>query len=246
MNQYLNANPRVGWLLKIGGWILQSVGWIGLVAWGAWACTTGVGCLVGWVGIMYWWTQIAGGIGLAGDWLAQLIDGEQTNLAEPYMNQYNVVGNGIRGITEWWFKKAGYNNCTTKQVVVIGAQLAIDIGLMILLRSFQSTWQAWLTAWEDSARTIGNGEWISPKVLQAAKKGREIHRTWEMEWYQKEVYLGEYGRADRVNFDTNHVIEIKPNNPRAIQKWYKQVWRYIEWLEKNYPWQKFTGEVKTY
>lgn len=52
-------------------------------------------------------------------------------------------------------------------------------------------------------------------------------------------------RADAVNPITREVIELKPNNARAIRTGERQVERYVQELEQLTG-QKWTGRVETY
>jgi hypothetical protein len=48
-----------------------------------------------------------------------------------------------------------------------------------------------------------------------------------------------------VNFETKQVLELKPNNPRAIQRGERQVQQYVDELNEAYG-GGFTGKVVTY
>lgn len=54
------------------------------------------------------------------------------------------------------------------------------------------------------------------------------------------------GRADAVNLRMREVIELKPNNPRAIALGRRQLDRYFRELEKTYPGAPFTRRLETY
>jgi hypothetical protein len=75
----------------------------------------------------------------------------------------------------------------------------------------------------------------NPTVKQAAAKGRELHKSWEYGGNPaREVYLGSAGRADAVDFIRRIVYELKPNNPQAIRRGWKQLNRYTAELERRY------------
>jgi hypothetical protein len=53
-------------------------------------------------------------------------------------------------------------------------------------------------------------------------------------------------RADAVNLETREVVELKPNNPRAIREGTRQAQRYAEQLNQESPGTPFTYRVETY
>lgn len=85
-----------------------------------------------------------------------------------------------------------------------------------------------------------NGETAATAAGRAAHKAAEYGPG-----YTKEFRLPSGKRADAVNLETGHVIELKPNNPRAIAEGQKQLQGYIKELEQLYG-RPFTGEVRTY
>jgi RHS repeat-associated protein len=85
----------------------------------------------------------------------------------------------------------------------------------------------------------------------ATSLGRQKHKEWKPgSGYKKEVRLDNGKQADAVNFEKRHVKELKPDNPRAVQRGERQVKGYVEQLEKQYPTQPgqkpWTGCVETY
>ena len=86
----------------------------------------------------------------------------------------------------------------------------------------------------------------NPVVRDAAAAGRAAHKEWNAgSGFRKEVTLANGKRADAVNFETRHVKELKPDNPRAIARGEKQVEGYRQQLEKQTG-EKFTCSVETY
>ena len=80
----------------------------------------------------------------------------------------------------------------------------------------------------------------------ATAAGRAAHKAWKPPpGFQKEYRLPSGRRADAVNEATREVIELKPNNPRAIRDGHRQLQRYIDELQETtgQPW---TGRVETY
>ena len=83
------------------------------------------------------------------------------------------------------------------------------------------------------------------------KAGREAHANYDPgPGYRKEERLEPTRkRADAVNYDEGIVRELKPNNPRALKRGWKQVQEYVDILNKTNPlpdgrsWQGF---VDTY
>jgi hypothetical protein len=82
----------------------------------------------------------------------------------------------------------------------------------------------------------------------AAARGRQAHRDWDPgPGYEKEVTLPSGRRVDAINWETHEVIELKPNNPRAIREGEKQLQDYLDELNEAYPGDKpWTGRVETY
>ena len=69
----------------------------------------------------------------------------------------------------------------------------------------------------------------------AAAYGREQHKTYDYGGtYEREVNLGDAGRADAVDFSNHIVYELKPNNASAIRRGWKQLNRYATKLEETY------------
>jgi hypothetical protein len=86
----------------------------------------------------------------------------------------------------------------------------------------------------------------NPKVKEAVKRGQKAHKDYKPgEGYEKEVRTPSGKRADAVNYDKQHVKELKPNNPNAVKRGEKQVKGYEEEFQKEYG-GKWTSEVETY
>lgn len=65
--------------------------------------------------------------------------------------------------------------------------------------------------------------------------------------FRKEFTLPSGRRVDAINFETRQVIELKPNNPRAIRRGQRQVDEYVSELNQSYPGNTpWTGRVETY
>jgi hypothetical protein len=93
---------------------------------------------------------------------------------------------------------------------------------------------------KSTARGVRGGE-----SVQAAQ-GRAAHREWDPgAGFQKEVRLPSGKRADAVNYETRHVKELKPNNPRAVRKGERQVEGYRQELEQVTG-ETWTSSVETY
>ncbi|KSV75942.1 hypothetical protein N185_15970 [Sinorhizobium sp. GW3] len=68
----------------------------------------------------------------------------------------------------------------------------------------------------------------------AAARGRQIHREREYgPGFRKEFTLPSGRRPDAVNFETREVIELKPNNDRAIRRGGRQLELYRQELEQT-------------
>jgi hypothetical protein len=83
----------------------------------------------------------------------------------------------------------------------------------------------------------------------ATALGRQTHAAWNYgPGYVREFRLPSGRRVDAINIETRTVIELKPNNPRAIKLGEKQVQDYVDELNSalqpgETPW---TGSVVTY
>ena len=90
----------------------------------------------------------------------------------------------------------------------------------------------------------------NPIVREAVEKGKEMHKNWDYgPGFQKEVPLGKAGRADAIKIDgtTGTIVELKPNNPQAINKGLEQLGRYVKGAETKYPGvTNWITEIKTY
>jgi RHS repeat-associated protein len=85
-----------------------------------------------------------------------------------------------------------------------------------------------------------------PIVREAAEYGRAIHKSYDYGLgFARELRLPSGRRADAVNLETREVLELKPNNPRALQRGQRQLEGYLDELEQNYG-GGWTGRVIPY
>lgn len=82
----------------------------------------------------------------------------------------------------------------------------------------------------------------------AAALGSIIHKAWipPLGYIKNYVIPGTKKRVDAFNRRTKHILELKPNNKRQINRGKKQVEGYIEDLQKVFPDETITGDVVTY
>ena len=74
-----------------------------------------------------------------------------------------------------------------------------------------------------------------------------MHQAWDYgPGFEKEFSLEAGGRVDAINSETREVIELKPNNPKAIRLGQKQIDDYIAKLNEQFPGDPWTGRVVTY
>lgn len=74
-----------------------------------------------------------------------------------------------------------------------------------------------------------------------------MHQTYDYgPGFRREFALDSGLRADAVNLQTREVLELKPNNPRAIRLGNQQLEDYIAELNEMYPGSPWTGKVVTY
>lgn len=61
----------------------------------------------------------------------------------------------------------------------------------------------------------------------------------------KKIQTYKWGKVDAVNIETANLVELKPNNPKAIRRGEKQLETYKNELEAEYA-KPFKGRVETY
>lgn len=81
----------------------------------------------------------------------------------------------------------------------------------------------------------------------ATALGRSMHKSWNYgPGFEKEFTLKAGGRIDAINFETRVVVELKPNNPRALRLGQSQLDDYIAKLNAQFPGAPWTGRIETY
>lgn len=75
-----------------------------------------------------------------------------------------------------------------------------------------------------------------------------MHKTWDYgPGFEREFTLPSGKRVDGINFGSRHVVELKPNNPRAIRLGERQLQGYLDELNQAYPGSTpWTGSIQTY
>jgi Restriction endonuclease fold toxin 9 len=107
-------------------------------------------------------------------------------------------------------------------------------------RRTSTTKLAGSVATEAAERVAVNGE------TTATRLGREMHASWDYgPGFTKEFSLRGGGRVDAINFETRQIIELKPNNPRAIRLGNSQIEGYLAKLNEQFPGEPWTGSVVT-
>lgn len=92
---------------------------------------------------------------------------------------------------------------------------------------------------------VGKGS-ANPKVQEALRKGQQAHTERQYSpGFEKEVSLPSGKRMDAYNRGTREVIELKPNNPRAIRRGERQVEEYCKECDKVFG-PGHRGRVDTY
>jgi len=75
----------------------------------------------------------------------------------------------------------------------------------------------------------------NPLVKEAVEKGKEAHKIYDPgPGFEKEFPLPSKKRPDGINFETNEIKELKPNNPNAIKKGQKQLNNYVKEATEQY------------
>ncbi|HXX31296.1 MAG TPA: hypothetical protein VEJ89_11310, partial [Myxococcaceae bacterium] len=79
-----------------------------------------------------------------------------------------------------------------------------------------------------------------------SRLGRLAHSKWRPPaGFRKEFTLPSGKRVDAINFETREIIELKPNNAKAIAKGQVQLRQYIAEAEREFG-GKWTGYIQTY
>ncbi len=113
---------------------------------------------------------------------------------------------------------------------------------------------AWLLPAAGLAVDVANEDPCAPSLQRAVRfgetaatrAGREAHRLWDPgQGFIKEFRLPSGLRPDAVNFNTKQVLELKPNNARAIRLGWKQVGGYVDELNREFG-GGWSGNVVTY
>jgi hypothetical protein len=122
-------------------------------------------------------------------------------------------------------------------IVALGGELAAD-----------GAADAAADAEEDAASAISReGPGPTGGDSPAAQYGRQMHAQQEYpDGFEKEQTLESGQRVDALNRTTREVIELKPNNARAIARGPKQLQGYIDELNRTEPGRPWTGRVMTY
>jgi Restriction endonuclease fold toxin 9 len=135
----------------------------------------------------------------------------------------------------------------SQTILVVGVHHAITAGRHRVRGPSQlQVVSAHCVAAEDEAPVLsgpgpGGGE------STAAAYGRAAHAAYDYgPGFEKEFVLENGQRADAVNLETREVVELKPNNPRAIRLGTRQAQGYADQLNQEYPGEPFTYSVQTY
>ncbi len=87
----------------------------------------------------------------------------------------------------------------------------------------------------ESHETILKGPGPNRGESSAAARGRQAHADQEYsDGYMKEYTLDSGKRVDAASPSTRHIIELKPNNPRAIRLGERQITTDKNWQCKDW------------
>lgn len=95
------------------------------------------------------------------------------------------------------------------------------------------------SAWRQDLNVKKSGEAV------ATARGRAPHIAKEYGPGYKKIQTYKWGKVDAVNIETANLVELKPNNPKAIRRGEKQLETYKNELEAEYA-KPFKGRVETY
>jgi len=93
---------------------------------------------------------------------------------------------------------------------------------------------------------LPQGEHVTPSFARPPTTDEgSTRRTTTAQGFEREFRLPSGRRADAVNLETREVLELKPNNPRALQRGQTQLEGYLKELEQTYG-GEWTGRVVPY
>jgi hypothetical protein len=148
-----------------------------------------------------------------------------------------IPGAHFGGQSEVAWKQGRYG----MSALYFGAAL-LEVGLAV----FTGGGSAVATASSRTAAVAATRGAVRGGETVATRAGRAAHKAFDPgPGFQKEFRLPSGRRPDAVNFETKQVLELKPNNPRAIQRGERQVQQYVDELNEAYG-GGFTGKVVTY
>ena len=81
---------------------------------------------------------------------------------------------------------------------------------------------------------------VKPYTKSNLQLGQQMHRLYKLDEAKTGIGVKEYNkikgiRPDFVDFNTQTIYELKPNNPRAIKQGWKQLRLYQQEFQKRYP-----------
>ena len=81
---------------------------------------------------------------------------------------------------------------------------------------------------------------VNPYTKSNLQLGQQMHRLYKLDEAKTGIGVKEYNkikgiRPDFVDFNTQTIYELKPNNPRAIKQGWKQLRLYQQEFQKRYP-----------
>lgn len=90
----------------------------------------------------------------------------------------------------------------------------------------------------------------NPVVRAALQYGKQMHAEYKAAEANGSTFVKEFRfanglRADAVDFTTNTIYELKPNNARAVNQGYNQLNKYIQQASQQFG-GSFKGVLETY
>ena len=99
---------------------------------------------------------------------------------------------------------------------------------------------AGVTGLQMGLKTLAESPSVKPYTKSNLQLGQQMHRLYKLDEAKAGIGVKEYNkikgiRPDFVDFNTQTIYELKPNNPRAIKQGWKQLRLYQQEFQKRYP-----------
>jgi hypothetical protein len=134
-------------------------------------------------------------------------------------------------------------NASIAEKLAAAGDIALDVGTGVNVKDIKAAAKAVEEVKDKVTKAVGAA---NPKVAEALRKGQKAHAERQYpEGFKKEVELPSGKKMDAYNKEAKEVIELKPDNPRAIKRGEKQAAEYCRECDKEFG-PGHTSKVETY